>query len=74
MTVPNQSGLSLPRDPEKPQRKQSRSPLPRNILVCVAWPYVNNAPHLGHIAGMNMPADIFARYHRLAGNNVGMVS
>jgi methionyl-tRNA synthetase len=35
---------------------------------------VNNAPHLGHIAGMNMPADIFARYHRLAGNNVAMVS
>jgi methionyl-tRNA synthetase len=48
--------------------------LPRNILVCVAWPYVNNAPHLGHIAGMNMPADIFARYHRLAGNSVAMVS
>ena len=48
--------------------------MPRNILVCVAWPYVNNAPHLGHIAGMNMPADIFARYHRLAGNNVAMVS
>ena len=48
--------------------------MPRNILVCVAWPYVNNAPHLGHIAGMNMPADIFARYHRLVGNNVAMVS
>ncbi len=40
----------------------------------MAWPYVNNAPHLGHIAGMNMPADIFARYHRLAGNKVAMVS
>ena len=22
-----------------------------NILVCVAWPYVNGEPHLGHIAG-----------------------
>ena len=46
----------------------------RNILVCVAWPYVNSEPHLGHIAGMNVPADIFARYHRLAGNRVAMVS
>ena len=47
---------------------------PENILVCVAWPYVNGEPHLGHIAGNNLPADIFARYHRLVGNNVLMVS
>ena len=48
--------------------------MPRTILVCVAWPYVNSEPHLGHIAGMNVPADIFARYHRIAGNRVAMVS
>ena len=47
---------------------------PKNILVCVAWPYVNGSPHLGHIAGMSIPADIFARYHRLIGNKVAMVS
>ena len=47
---------------------------PENILVCVAWPYVNGEPHLGHIAGNNLPADIFARYHRIVGNNVLMVS
>ena len=47
---------------------------PENILVCVAWPYVNGEPHLGHIAGNNLPADIFARYHRMVGNNVFMVS
>ena len=47
---------------------------PKNILVCVAWPYVNGEPHLGHIAGNNLPADIFARYHRMVGNNVLMVS
>lgn len=46
----------------------------KNILVCVAWPYVNSEPHLGHIAGMNVPADIFARYHRMIGNRVAMVS
>jgi len=44
------------------------------ILVAVAWPYVNGLPHLGHIAGNVLPADIFARYHRLTGNDVLMVS
>ncbi len=48
--------------------------MPRKILVAVAWPYVNGPPHLGHIAGMNVPADIFVRYHRLAGNEAIMVS
>ncbi len=45
-----------------------------NILVAVAWPYANGPLHLGHIAGAYLPADIFARYHRLKGNNVLMVS
>jgi len=48
--------------------------LPRKILVAVAWPYVNGEPHLGHIAGMVVPADIFARFHRIIGNEVVMVS
>lgn len=45
-----------------------------NILVCAAWPYANGSIHLGHVAGCYLPADIFARYHRLKGNNVLMVS
>ncbi|MFC1521566.1 methionine--tRNA ligase [Elusimicrobiota bacterium] len=45
-----------------------------NILVCVAWPYANNSLHLGHIVGSFLPADIFARYHRMTGNKVLMVS
>jgi methionyl-tRNA synthetase len=44
------------------------------ILVCVAWPYANGSLHAGHIAGCYLPADIFARYHRLKGNDVLMVS
>ncbi|WP_239395431.1 methionine--tRNA ligase [Frankia sp. CiP3] len=46
----------------------------RPVLVAVAWPYANGMPHLGHIAGAYLPADIFARYHRMAGNRVLMVS
>lgn len=44
------------------------------IHVSVAWPYVNGDIHAGHIAGSNLPADIFARYHRLKGNHVLKVS
>jgi methionyl-tRNA synthetase len=45
-----------------------------NILVSVAWPYANSLIHVGNITGAYLPADIFARYHRLAGNRVAMVS
>jgi methionyl-tRNA synthetase len=44
------------------------------ILVCVAWPYCNGDMHIGHIAGAYLPSDTFARYHRLRGNDVLMVS
>jgi methionyl-tRNA synthetase len=44
------------------------------ILVAVAWPYASGPRHLGHVAGFGVPSDIFARYHRLRGNEVLMVS
>lgn len=44
------------------------------ILVAVAWPYANGSIHIGHVAGAYLPADIFARYHRMLGNQVLMVS
>lgn len=46
----------------------------RHILVAVAWPYASGPRHLGHLAGAYLPADIFARYHRISGNDVLMVS
>lgn len=45
-----------------------------NILVAVAWPYSNSHIHVGNITGSYLPADIFARFQRLQGNNVLMVS
>ena len=42
--------------------------------MAVAWPYANGPLHLGHIAGCYLSADIFARYHRIKGNEVLMVS
>ena len=46
----------------------------KNVLVCVAWPYANGPRHIGHVAGFGVPSDVFARYQRMAGNNVLMVS
>lgn len=48
--------------------------MPENILVAVAWPYASGPLHLGQVAGAYLPGDIFARYHRLKGNRVLMVS
>jgi methionyl-tRNA synthetase len=46
----------------------------RKILVAVAWPYANGPRHIGHVAGFGVPSDVFARYHRLRGDDVLMVS
>ena len=43
--------------------------MPKHIHVSVAWPYANGDLHVGHIAGTYLPADIFARYHRLKGQS-----
>jgi methionyl-tRNA synthetase len=47
---------------------------PQNVLVAVAWPYASSEIHVGNLTGSYLPADIFARYHRLKGNRVLMVS
>jgi methionyl-tRNA synthetase len=44
------------------------------ILVAVAWPYAAGPRHIGHVAGFGVPSDVFARYHRLKGSRVLMVS
>ncbi|MCI4331545.1 MAG: methionine--tRNA ligase [Thermoplasmata archaeon] len=44
------------------------------IFIGVAWPYANGPFHIGHLAGAYLPADLFARYHRLKGDEVLMVS
>ena len=42
----------------------------RRILITSALPYANSNQHLGNVAGAYLPADIFARYQRLKGNEV----
>lgn len=46
----------------------------QNILIAIAWPYSNAEIHVGNLTGSHLPGDIVARYHRLKGNAVLMVS
>ncbi|MEV0406433.1 methionine--tRNA ligase [Actinoallomurus sp. NPDC050550] len=46
----------------------------RHILTAPAWPYANGPRHIGHVSGFALPADMFSRYQRMAGNKVLMVS
>ena len=45
-----------------------------HILVAIAWPYASAKIHAGNVTGSHLPGDIFARYHRLNGDHVLMVS
>ena len=44
-----------------------------NILIGISWPFANGDLHIGHAAS-SLPGDVIARYHRLKGNNVLLVS
>jgi len=48
--------------------------MPEHILIAIAWPYANAEIHVGNITGSHLPGDIVARYHRLKGNHVLVVS
>ena len=43
------------------------------IFISCALPYANGPCHLGHIRSTYLPADIYARYNRMVGNDVLMV-
>ncbi|MER2092642.1 MAG: methionine--tRNA ligase [Saccharopolyspora rectivirgula] len=45
-----------------------------SVLTAVAWPYANGPRHIGHVSGFGVPSDVFARYQRMAGNRVLMIS
>ena len=43
---------------------------PKRYTITAALPYANGPVHLGHLAGVYIPADIYARYLRLQGRDV----
>ena len=44
-----------------------------NVLVGISWPFVNGDLHIGHAAS-SLSGDVIARFHRLKGNKVVLVS
>ncbi len=45
----------------------------KRTLITTALPYANGPVHIGHLAGVYVPADIYARYLRLRGQDVLMI-
>ena len=45
----------------------------KRTLITTALPYTNGPVHIGHLAGVYIPADIYARYMRLAGRDVLLI-
>ncbi|MBZ9728180.1 methionine--tRNA ligase [Salegentibacter sp. JZCK2] len=46
---------------------------PQRYTITAALPYTNGPLHIGHLAGVYVPADIYARYLRMQGNDVAFV-
>ena len=46
---------------------------PKRYTITAALPYTNGPIHIGHLAGVYVPADIYARYLRLTGNDVAFM-
>ncbi|MCM1037334.1 MAG: methionine--tRNA ligase [Bacteroides sp.] len=46
---------------------------PNRTLITTALPYANGPVHIGHLAGVYIPADIYARYLRMRGREVLMI-
>ncbi len=46
---------------------------PKRYTITAALPYTNGPIHIGHLAGVYVPADIYARYLRLTNNDVAFM-
>ncbi len=46
---------------------------PKRYTITAALPYTNGPIHIGHLAGVYVPADIYARYQRLKGKDVAYI-
>ena len=49
------------------------SPVPKRYTITAALPYTNGPVHIGHLAGVYVPADIYARYLRLKERDVAFI-
>lgn len=62
-----------PENVKKPSNHKSMEKKIKRTLITTALPYANGPVHIGHLAGVYVPADIYARYLRLCGQDVIMI-
>ena len=53
--------------------KENSMHTPKRYTITAALPYTNGPIHIGHLAGVYVPADIYARYLRLKGKDVAYI-
>ena len=53
--------------------KENSMNTPKRYTITAALPYTNGPIHIGHLAGVYVPADIYARYLRLTGKDVAYI-
>ena len=65
---------NVPLQPKKDIKQSQMEKNYKRTLVTAALPYANGGVHIGHLAGVYVPADIYVRYLRLQGKEVLFVS
>ncbi len=53
--------------------RKNRNSMSKRYTITAALPYTNGPIHIGHLAGVYVPADIYSRYLRLTGNDVAFI-
>lgn len=59
--------------PKIKPKDQKYMSIPKRYTITAALPYTNGPIHIGHLAGVYVPADIYARFLRLTGNDVAYI-
>ncbi|QXP80383.1 MULTISPECIES: methionine--tRNA ligase [Winogradskyella] len=52
---------------------KNKKNMSKRYTITAALPYTNGPIHIGHLAGVYVPADIYSRYLRLTGNDVAFI-
>ncbi len=58
---------------ENPTRGKAELSEAKRYTITAALPYTNGPIHIGHLAGVYVPSDIYARYLRLQGKDVAFI-
>ena len=52
---------------------QKKFSMQKRKMITAALPYANGPVHIGHLAGVYIPADVYARFQRRLGSDVAFI-